>query len=138
MGSTLDDLLDTLDQVGAQPGRSVSAHLDPALNEAAKTAVELGLAASVSGLTGEALLGELRRLALRAALDGHEADHPADRPDPVEVARFLAEARELDIAERDDLSDVLGAMHEAMGTRTDPEMLLAATAAHLAVAGSAA
>lgn len=138
MDRRLDDLLAALDRVGTQPGRPVSAHLDPALNDAAKAAVKLGLATSVSGLTGDALLAELRRLALRATLEAHYEDHPGDRPDPVEVAQFLAEARRLDIAQRDDLVDALRAMHDAMDPTVDPEILLAATAAHLAISGSAA
>lgn len=138
MDRRLDDLLAALDRVGTQPGRPVSAHLDPALNDAAKAAVKLGLATSVSGLTGDALLAELQRLALRATLDAHYDDHPSDRPDPVEVAHFLAEARRLDIAQRDDLTDALQRMRDAMGDDVDPETLLAATAAHLAISGSAA
>jgi hypothetical protein len=134
----LDDLINALDRVGTKPGRAVSAHLDPALNDAAKAAVAAGLATSVSGLTGDALLAELRRLALRATLDTHYHRHPDDRPDPVEVATFIAQARHLDVAEHDDLHDALVHMRDAMGDDVDPETLLAATAAHLAVAGSAA
>ncbi len=91
----VDDLLDALDHVGTRPGRSVSAHLDPALGEAAKVAVALGLTESVSALTGSALHAELKRLALRAALDEHYAERPADRPrlvDPYD-ARAPLEAR---------------------------------------------
>ncbi|MDQ3430881.1 MAG: hypothetical protein M3467_01400, partial [Actinomycetota bacterium] len=76
----LADLLDALEHVGDQPGRPVSAHLDPALNDAAKAAVALGLTESVSALTGAALGAELRRLALRVTLDAHYARRPDDRP----------------------------------------------------------
>ena len=138
MSDPLDGLLDALDRVGEQPGRPVSAHLDPALNAAAKAAVALGLASSVSGLTGDALLAELRRLALRASLDAHYREQPDDRPDTAEVALFIAQARTLAAADRDDLADALRAMHAAMGPDVDPETLLAATVAHLTVGGSAA
>jgi integrase len=138
MSGRVDDLLDALDRVGAEPGRPVSAHLDPALNDAAKAAVALGLATSVSGLTGQALLTELRRLALRAALDAHYTDQPGDRPDVAEVAAFLARARRLQIADREDLADVLATVRDAMGPDVDAESLLAATAAHLTITGSAA
>lgn len=138
MSGRVDDLLDALDRVGDQPGRPVSAHLDPALNDAAKAAVALGLATSVSGLTGQALLTELRRLALRAALDAHYTDQPGDRPDVAEVAAFMARARRLQIADREDLADVLATVRDAMGPDVDAESLLAATAAHLTITGSAA
>lgn len=49
------DLLGALERTGDQPGRTVSAHLDPILNEAAKAAVALGLAEPVSAFTGKAL-----------------------------------------------------------------------------------
>ncbi len=134
----LADLLDALERTGDQPGRPVSAHLDPALNEAAKAAVALGLAESVSALTGAALHGELRRLALRAVLDAHYAQRPDDRPHVAEVALFLAKARKLPFADRADLPSVLRLLADAMGTDVDPETLLAATVGHLAIGGSAA
>ncbi|MGH8932860.1 MAG: hypothetical protein ACRDZO_20125 [Egibacteraceae bacterium] len=134
----LEDLLDALGAVGAQAGRPVSAHLDPALGRAAKAAVALGLAGSVSALTGTALHSELRRLALRASLDAHYALRPEDRPRAAEVALFLARARKLQVANRQDLPVVLRAMEDAMGPDVDPDTLLAATVAHLTVTGSAA
>ncbi len=134
----LADLLDALDRTGNQPGRPVSAHLDPALNEAAKAAVALGLAESVSALTGAALHAELRRLALRAVLNAHYAQRPQDRPHVAEVAMFLAQARRLPIAGRAELSAVLHALADAMGADVDPETLLAATVGHLTIGGSAA
>jgi hypothetical protein len=132
------DLLDALERTGDQPGRPVSAHLDPALNEAAKAAVALGLAESVSALTGATLYTELRRLALRAVLDAHYVQRPDDRPHVAEVALFLAKARKLPVAGRADISVVLRAVADAMGSDVDPETLLAATVGHLAVGGSAA
>lgn len=134
----LADLLDALERTGNQPGRPVSTHLDPALNAAAKAAVALGLADSVSALTSTALHAELRRLALRAVLDAHYVQRPADRPHVAEVALFLAEARKLPIAGRADLSAVLHTLADAMGADVDPETLLAATVGHLAIGGSAA
>jgi len=134
----LADLLDALERIGDQPGRPVSAHLDPAINDAAKTAVALGLTESVSALTGTALHAELRRLALRAALDGHYDRWPDDRPHVAEVALFLAAARKLPVADRPELPTALREMADAMGADVDPETLLAATAGHLAISGSAA
>jgi len=134
----LTDLLDALERVGDQPGRPVSAHLDPALNEAAKAAVALGLTESVSALTGAALHAELRRLALRGVLDAHYAQRPDDRPHVAEVARYLAAARKLPVADRPDLPKVLYEMADVMGADIDPETLLAATVGHLAISGSAA
>lgn len=134
----LADLLDALERMGDQPGRPVSAHLDPALNEAAKAAVALGLTESVSALTGAALHAELRRLALRGFLDAHYARRPDDRPHVAEVARFLAVARKLPVADRPDLPTVLHAMADVMGADVDPETLLAATVGHLAISESAA
>jgi len=64
----LANLLDALGRIGDQPGRPVSAHLDPALDDAARAAVALGLTESVSALTRTALDAELRRLALRVTL----------------------------------------------------------------------
>jgi hypothetical protein len=116
----------------------VSAHLDPAVNEAAKAAVALGLTDSVSALTGDALVAELRRLALRAALDAHYHEHPSDRPEVAEVALYLAQARGLVVTERDDLPDALRAMSAAMGDASQAEALLAATAAHLEVSEAVA
>jgi hypothetical protein len=135
--AALADLLDALERTGDQPGRPVSAHLDPALNEAAKAAVVLGLAESVSALTGAALHAELRRLALRAVLDAPYAQRADDRPHVAEIALFLAKARNLPFAGRADLSSVLRALADAMGTDVDPEALLAATAGHLAIGGFA-
>lgn len=134
----LADLLDALERVGDQPGRPVSAHLDPALNEAAKAAVALGLTESVSALTGAALHAELRRLVLRAILDSHYARRPDERPHVAEIALFLARARRLPVTNRPDLPAVLHDMAEAMGADVDPETLLAATVGHLAISGSAA
>ncbi|MGH3765082.1 MAG: hypothetical protein ACRDS0_16120 [Pseudonocardiaceae bacterium] len=134
----LADLLDALERTGDQPGRPISAHLDPALNEAAKAAVALGLAESVSALTGSALHAELRRLALRAVLDAHYAQQPDDRPHVAEVALFLAKARKLPIAGSADLPAVLRRVADAIGPGVDPETLLAATVGHLAIGGSAA
>lgn len=134
----LVDLLDALERIDDQPGRPVSAHLDPALNEAAKAAVALGLTESVSALAGAALHAELRRLALRAVLDAHYARRPDDRPHVAEVAQFLAAARKLPVVDRPDLPTVLRAMAEAMGADVDPETLLAAAVGHLAISGSAA
>lgn len=135
--ATVDDLLDALDRVGSQPGRPVSAHLDPALNAAAKVAVSLGLADSVSGLTEDALRVQLRRLALRAALDAHYAERPSDRPSVVDVALFLATVRKLPAADHPALRGVLTELAEAMG-EADPDTLLAAAVGHLAITGSAA
>ncbi len=134
----LADLLDALERVGDQAGRPVSAHLDPALNDAAKAAVALGLTESVSALTGAALGAELRRLTLRATLDAHYARRPDDRPHVAEVALFLAAARKLPVADRPDLPAILRGMADAMGADVDPETLLAATVGHLAISGSAA
>ncbi|MGH4014110.1 MAG: hypothetical protein ACRDSL_09315 [Pseudonocardiaceae bacterium] len=134
----LADLLDALDRTGDQPGRPVSAHLDPALNDAAKTAVALGLAESVSALTGAALHAELRRLALRAVLDAHYARRPDDRPHVAEVALFLATVRKLPVADCAELPAVLRGMADVLGADVDPETLLAATVGHLAIRGSAA
>ncbi len=135
----LDDLLDALDRVGTGPGRPVSAHLDPALTDAARAAVALGLAESVSALTGAALHAELRRLALRSALDDHYARHPADKPPVAEVAYFLATARRLPAVDRPNLLTALYDMTEALGAGIDPETLLVATVGHLTIGqGSAA
>jgi hypothetical protein len=134
----LADLLDALEHVGDKPGRPVSAHLDPALNDAAKAAVALGLTESVSALTGTALGAELRRLALRVTLDAHYSRRPDDRPHVAEVALFLAAARKLPVADRPDLPTILRGMAEVMGADVDPETLLAATVGHLAISGSAA
>lgn len=134
----LVDLLDALERIGDQAGRPVSAHLDPALNDAAKAAVALGLTESVSALTGTALHAELRRLALRATLDAHYARRPDERPHVAEVALFLAAARKLSIADRPELPMILRGMADAMGADVDPETLLAATVGHLAISGSAA
>jgi hypothetical protein len=134
----LADLLKALERIGDQPGRPVSAHLDPALNEAAKIAVALGLSESVSALTGAALHAELRRLALRTALDDYYARRPADRPSAAEIALFLASVRKLAVAGHPDLPTVLHSMTDALGANVDPETLLAATVGHLAISGSAA
>ncbi len=86
----LADLLDALGRIGDQPGRPVSAHLDPALDDAARAAVALGLTESVSALTRTALDAELRRLALRVTLGAPYTRRPDDRPHVAEVALFLA------------------------------------------------
>lgn len=135
----VDTLLEALDRVGALPGRSVSAHLDPALADAAKVAVALGLSESVSALTGSALHAELRRLTLRATLDAHYAERPTDRPSAADVALFLATTRKLAVVDdQPTLPTILRDMAEAMGLDVDPEALLAAAVGHLALRGSAA
>lgn len=134
----LNDLLEALDRVGRQPGRPVSAHLDPALTAAAKVAVALGLTDSVSALTGHALHAELHRLALRGALDEMYLQRPDDRPSAAEVAQFLATARRLPVVDRPELPTTLQKMAEAMGPDVDPDVLLAATVGHLMISGSAA
>ncbi|HET9257521.1 MAG TPA: hypothetical protein VFO16_20290 [Pseudonocardiaceae bacterium] len=133
-----EDLLDALDHVGGQPGRPVSAHLDPALTAAAKVAVSLGLADSVSALTSAALQAELRRLAPRGALEEVYRQQPGDRPSAAEVAHFLATARKLPVARHPELPMALQKMADVMDPDIDPEILLAATAGHLAIRGSAA
>lgn len=115
-----------------------SRHISIRHSTAAKTVVALGLAESVSALTGTALHAELRRLAFRAVLDAHYDQRPDDRPHIAEVALFLAKARKLPFAGRADLSSVLRALADAMGSDVDPETLLAATVRHLATGGSAA
>lgn len=83
-------------------------------------------------------LAELRRLALRGALDAHYARRPDDRPHVAEVALFLATVRKLPVADRPDLPKVLYEMADVMGAEVDPETLLAATVGHLAISGSSA
>jgi hypothetical protein len=137
--ASVDHLLDALDRVGTEPRRPVSAHLDPALGEAAKAAVALGLTDSVSALTGAALHTELRRLALRAVLDEHYAKHPSDKPSAAEVALFLARARRLAAASDEaKLFGVLRGLERALGEDVDPETLLAAAVGHFALDDSAA
>ncbi len=106
--TSVDQLLDALDRIGSEPRRPVSAHLDPALGEAAKAAVAPGLTDSVSALTGAALHAELRRLTLRAVLDEHYATYPSDKPSAADVALFLARDRKLpDASDEAKLSGVL-------------------------------
>ncbi|MGH3564619.1 MAG: hypothetical protein ACRDRH_01020 [Pseudonocardia sp.] len=134
----LDRLHDALDRVGEGPGRPVSAHLDPALTEAAKAAVAMGLADSVSALTGDALYLELRRLALGAALEEHYERYPEDRPSVAEVAHRMAVVRKLPIADRPNLLTLLEDMADALGQNVHPEDLLTATIGHLAISGKPA
>lgn len=134
----LDKLHDALDRVGDGPGRPVSAHLDPALTEAAKAAVALGLADSVSALTGDAMYLELRRLALGAALEEYFERYPEDRPSVAEVTHHLAVVRKLPIADRPDLMAVLEAIAVALGQDIHPEDLLIAARGHFAMQGVSA
>ncbi len=133
--SALDDLHQALDRVGTRPGRPVSAHLDPALTEAAKAAVALGLADSVSALTGESLHQELRRLAFGAALEEYFEEFPEQRPSVAAVAYALATARGLPMTGRPDLMSLLEQMADALGQDVHPEDLLMATTGHLALNG---
>jgi len=119
--------------MGEKPGRPVSAHLDPALTEAAKAAVAMGLADSVSALTGEALYRELRALALGAALDEYDEQYPEDRPSVAEIAHRLAVVRRRPVAERPELMTVLESMAEVLSQDVHPEDLLFATEGHLAL-----
>lgn len=135
----LDRLHDALGRVGEGPGRPVSAHLDPALTEAAKAAVALGLADSVSALTGDALYLELRRLALGAALEGYYERYPEDRPSAAEVALHMATVRRNPLADDLDLPAALDEMAAVLGPDVDPQTLLTATVGHLKIRrGSAA
>lgn len=134
----LDRLHDALDRVGEGPGRPVSAHLDPALTEAAKAAVAMGLADSVSALTGDALYLELRRLALGAALEEHYERYPEDCPSVAEVAHRMAVVRKLPIADRPDLLTLLEDMADALGQDVHPEDVLMATIGHVAISGESA
>lgn len=137
--AALDDLHRALARVGTAAGRPVSAHLDPALTEAAKAAVALGFADSVSALTGDALHSELRRIALRCALEEYYEEHPDDRPSVAEVAHYAAKARRHPLADDPELMPALQQMAAALGADVDPEILLTATVGHLALRrGSAA
>ncbi|MGH8910732.1 MAG: hypothetical protein ACRD0K_30615 [Egibacteraceae bacterium] len=82
------------------------------------------------GLAGAAAAGSAGRAGRLLHL------RPDDRPQVAEVALFLARARGLHV--RPDLAAALRAMEQAMGPDTNPDALLAATVAHLAVSGSAA
>jgi hypothetical protein len=130
---SLHALLDALDRIGDRPGKAVSAHLDPALSEAAKAAVALGASGSVSAFTGQALERALRSVALRHVLDEHYGEHPEDRPTCADVALHLARARALPAAGAERFVDALRAMEAAMPDERDPEALLAATVAHLSL-----
>lgn len=136
--AALDRLHDALDRVGSSPGRPVSAHLDPALTEAAKAAVALGLADSVSALTGDALYRQLRNLALGAALDEYFDEYPEDRPSAAEVAHHIATVRRLPMASRPDLLSLLERLAARLGQDVHPENLLMAAKGHLAMLDSPA
>lgn len=139
LAAELDRLHDALDRVGTSPGRPVSAHLDPALTDAAKAAVALGLADSVSALTGEALHRELRRFALRCSLEDYYTEYPQDRPSAAEVALHIAAVRGNPLADDPDLPAALDEMAAALGPEIDPQTLLTATVGHLRIRrGSAA
>jgi len=72
--------------------KNTSMRIPVALSAAAAVAVdELGLAASTTTLTTDALRTALEAAVLRAALDAHYRDHPSARPDLGDVAVATAQ-----------------------------------------------
>lgn len=89
--STLDRLRALLDEDDAQTSNT-SMRLPTALREAAALAVaDLGLAASTTALTAQALRSSLQTALMQATLDEHYRQHPGARPTLAEVALATAE-----------------------------------------------
>jgi len=102
--------LDVLDRLLAllqtdDPATSnTSMRLPTALRDAAGLAVtELGLAASTTALTADALRAALQTAVMQAVLDEHYRQHPDARPSLAEVALATAEQIGSPLAGRPDL-----------------------------------
>ncbi|MBK5308315.1 MAG: hypothetical protein JJD92_16670 [Frankiaceae bacterium] len=83
---------------------NTSMRLPAALRDAAALAVDqLGIAASTTTLTANALRAAVETAVMQAALDAHYTQHPAARPTLAEVALALAAQDDSPLANRSDL-----------------------------------
>lgn len=101
----IDRLLAALSEAetgGSEP-RPTSLRLPEAVHRAAMIATELGMDASLTAATTEALLDRVRRFARGQAIAAHLADFPADEPDLADVALRRVSATEHPAATRPDL-----------------------------------
>lgn len=102
--ATLADLLvclEGLDTPGAAPATSV--RMSEALHRAVAIATELGMAASFTAATNEALADRVRAFARQQALAGHLACFPDDLPELAAVVRRRVSGTDHPAAGHDEL-----------------------------------
>jgi hypothetical protein len=86
-----DRLFQLLDAVDTSESTVTSVRQPIALREAAKIAVELGMAANTNDVTVQALRDRLEAFAQHLALEEHFARYPKARPSLAELALVAAE-----------------------------------------------
>lgn len=101
-GPAIDRLLAALAAAdeGSTSPRATSLRLPEAVHRAAMLATELGMDASLTAATTEALLERIRRFVRTLALAQHLADFPADEPELAAVALRRASGTEHPAATR--------------------------------------
>lgn len=122
------DVLSRLLQEKSTESINTSVRVPAPLHEAARIATGLGMSASTSSLTVEALRSALGAFVQRAALDQHYREFPAARPSVTEVALALAEMTGDPLAEQPEL--ITQAAQVAAHRSEDPaarDVLLIAT-----------
>jgi hypothetical protein len=88
VGATIEDLFEALGELEEDgPLQATSLRLPKALHRALAIATELGMDASVSAATREALIDRIRGFARQAAFTAHFAAFPDDTPRLAEVAK---------------------------------------------------